>query len=161
MFCAMAMGGMAQKTLSGTILSKTDGQPVEMATVRLFAYDGADSTLVQGAQTYYDGLFILSNIKAGKYRLLVSSVGFNEHSQWVEMKNADIDLPAIRLKEQVQHLAEVNVSGKAAEMTVKGDTIEYNTAAYQVSETATVEELLKKMNGVEVDKEGNVTINGE
>ena len=161
MFCAMAMGGMAQKTLSGTILSKTDGQPVEMATVRLFAYDGADSTLVQGAQTYYDGLFILSNIKEGKYRLLVSSVGFNEYSQWVEMKNADIDLPAIRLKEQVQHLAEVNVSGKAAEMTVKGDTIEYNTAAYQVSETATVEELLKKMNGVEVDKEGNVTINGE
>ena len=161
MCCAMAMGGMAQKTLSGTILSKTDGQPVEMATVRLFAYDGADSTLVQGAQTYYDGLFILSNIKAGKYRLLVSSVGFNEYSQWVEMKNADIDLPAIRLKEQVQHLAEVNVSGKAAEMTVKGDTIEYNTAAYQVSETATVEELLKKMNGVEVDKEGNVTINGE
>ena len=160
-FFVIVLTAMAQKTLSGTILSKTDGQPVEMATVRLFAYDGADSTLVQGAQTYYDGLFILSNIKAGKYRLLVSSVGFNEHSQWVEMKNADIDLPAIRLKEQVQHLAEVNVSGKAAEMTVKGDTIEYNTAAYQVSETATVEELLKKMNGVEVDKEGNVTINDE
>lgn len=152
---------MAQKTLSGTILSKTDGGPIEMATVRLFAYNGADSTLVQGAQTYYDGLFILSNIRAGKYRLLVSSVGYNEHSQWVEMKNADLDLPAIRLTEQVQHLAEVSVQGKAAEMTVKGDTIEYNTAAYQVAETATVEELLKKMNGVEVDKEGNVTINGE
>ena len=161
MLCAMVMVVMAQKTLSGTILSKTDGHPVEMATVRLFAYHGSDSTLVQGAQTYYDGLFILSNIKAGRYRLLVSSVGFNEHSQWVEMQHADIDLPAIRLTEQVQHLAEVNISGKAAEMTVKGDTIEYNTAAYQVSETATVEELLKKMNGVEVDKEGNVTINGE
>lgn len=152
---------MAQKTLSGTILSKTDGGPIEMATVRLFAYNGADSTLVQGAQTYDDGLFILSNIRAGKYRLLVSSVGYNEHSQWVEMKNADLDLPAIRLTEQVQELAEISVQGKAAEMTVKGDTIEYNTAAYQVAETATVEELLKKMNGVEVDKEGNVTINGE
>ena len=156
-----AATAMAQKTLSGTILSKTDGQPVEMATVRLFAYEGGDSTMVQGAQTYYDGLFILSNIRAGKYRLLVSSVGYNEHSQWVEMKNADLDLPAIRLTEQVQELAEVSVQGKAAEMTVKGDTIEYNTAAYQVAETATVEELLKKMNGVEVDKEGNVTINGE
>ena len=152
---------MAQKTLSGTILSKTDGQPVEMATVRLFTYNGTDSTLVQGAQTYYDGLFILSNIREGKYRLIVSSIGYNEYSQWVEMKHADIDLPAIRLVEQVQELAEVSVQGKAAEMTVKGDTIEYNTAAYQVSETATVEELLKKMNGVEVDKEGNVTINGE
>lgn len=156
-----AVAMMAQKTLSGTILSKTDGQPIEMATVRLFTYNGTDSTLVQGAQTYYDGLFILSNIRPGKYKLVVSSVGYNEYSQWVEMKHSDLDLPAIRLVEQVQELAEVSVQGKAAEMTVKGDTIEYNTAAYQVSETATVEELLKKMNGVEVDKEGNVTINGE
>lgn len=156
-----AVAIMAQKTLSGTILSKTDGQPIEMATVRLFTYNGTDSTLVQGAQTYYDGLFILSNIREGKYRLIVSSIGYNEYSQWIEMKNSDIDIPAIRLVEQVQELAEVSVQGKAAEMTVKGDTIEYNTAAYQVSETATVEELLKKMNGVEVDKEGNVTINGE
>ena len=160
-FFVMALTTMAQKTLSGTILSKTDGQPIEMATVRLFEYKGADSILVQGAQTYDDGLFILSNIRPGRYKLIVSSVGFNEHSQWVEMKQQDLDLPAIRLVEQVQHLAEVSVQGKAAEMTVKGDTIEYNTAAYQVSETATVEELLKKMNGVEVDKEGNVTINGE
>ena len=152
---------MAQHTLSGTILSKTDNTPIDMATVRLFTYHGTDSTLVQGAQTYQDGLFILNNVRAGKYRLIVSSVGFNEHSQWVEMKNANLDVPTIRLTEQVQHLAEVSVQGKAAEMTVKGDTIEYNTAAYQVSENANVEELLKKMNGVEVDKEGKVTINGE
>lgn len=167
----IAMTAMAQKTLSGTILSKTDGQPIEMATVRLFAYpkasmpappaDMPDSILVQGAQTYYDGLFILSNVRPGKYKLIVSSVGFNEHTQWVEMKDQDLDLPVIKLIEQVLHLAEVSVQGKAAEMTVKGDTIEYNTAAYQVSETATVEDLLKKMNGVEVDKEGKVTINGE
>ena len=152
---------MAQHTLSGTILSKTDNTPIDMATVRLFTHHGTDSTLVQGAQTYQDGLFILNNVRPGKYRLIVSSVGFNEHSQWVEMKNANLDVPTIQLTEQVQHLAEVSVQGKAAEMTVKGDTIEYNTAAYQVSENANVEELLKKMNGVEVDKEGKVTINGE
>ena len=172
---------MAQYTLSGTILSKTDGAPVEMATVRLFAYpknnmpapppgmpnmpappaDMPDSILVQGAQTTYDGLFVLNNIRPGEYKLIISSVGFNEVIKEVKMPKANLDLPTIRLTEQVQHLAEVSVQGRAAEMTVKGDTIEYNTAAYQVSETATVEELLKKMNGVEVDKEGNVTINGE
>ena len=42
-FSALAIGALAQKTLSGTILSKTDGQPIEMATVRLFAHHGADS----------------------------------------------------------------------------------------------------------------------
>ena len=155
----------AQHNLSGTILSKTDGAPVEMATVRLFAYhqtaQGTDSTLVQGAQTTYDGIFILNNIRQGEYKLIISSVGFAEITKTIQMPNHDLDMPTIRLEEQVQHLAEVSVQGRAAEMTVKGDTIEYNTAAYQVSETATVEELLKKMNGVEVDKEGNVTINGE
>ena len=42
--CVFAMVAMAQKTLSGTILSKTDGRPIEMATVRLFAYQDGDST---------------------------------------------------------------------------------------------------------------------
>ena len=123
--------------------------------------DMPDSILVQGAQTTYDGIFVLSNIRPGVYKLHISSVGYGEVVREVKMTKANLDLPTIRLEEQVQHLAEVSVQGKAAEMTVKGDTIEYNTAAYQVSETATVEELLKKMNGVEVDKEGKVTINGE
>ena len=161
----MSITIQAQHNLSGTILSKTDGAPVEMATVRLFSYhptaQGTDSTLVQGAQTTYDGIFILNNIRHGEYKLIISSVGFAEITKTIQMPNHDLDMPTIRLEEQVQHLAEVSVQGRAAEMTVKGDTIEYNTAAYQVSETATVEELLKKMNGVEVDKEGNVTINGE
>ena len=164
---------LAQHTLSGTILSKTDNAPVEMATVRLFSYHRTpgihpdtgqaimDSILVQGAQTTYDGMFLLHNIPEGKYRLIISSVGFATLTKEIQMPNQHLDIPVIRLVEEVQHLAEVSVQGKAAEMTVKGDTIEYNTAAYQVSETATVEELLKKMNGVEVDKEGKVTINGE
>ena len=181
----IVMPVMAQYTLSGTIVSKADGAPIEMATIRLFAYpkanmpappagmpappegmpampmDMPDSILVQGAQTTYDGIFVLSNIRPGVYKLHISSVGYGEVVREVKMTKANLDLPTIRLEEQVQHLAEVSVQGKAAEMTVKGDTIEYNTAAYQVSETATVEELLKKMNGVEVDKEGKVTINGE
>ena len=166
---------MAQHTLSGTIVSKTDGAPIEMATIRLFAYpknnmpappagmpappdgmpmppagmpgmpeDMPDSILVQGAQTTYDGMFVLNNIRPGTYKLYISSVGFGEVVREIKMNRAHLDLPTIRLEEQVHHLSEVSVQGKAAEMTVKGDTIEYNTAAYQVSETATVEELLKK-----------------
>lgn len=151
--------------LSGTVLSKADGSPVEMAAVRLFAYShtsaGTDSTMVQGVQTADDGIFILRGIKAGNYRLFVSSIGFAEVVKAVVMPDKDLDMPAIRLSEEVMHLAEVSVQGHAAEMTVKGDTIEYNTAAYQVGENAMVEDLLKKMNGVTVDKEGNVTVNGE
>lgn len=163
--CCYSLSLCAQNTLSGLVVAKSDHAPIEMATVRLFSYTESaqvkDSVLVQGAQTAYDGMFVLNNIPQGDYRLIISSVGYADYVQEVKMPNHHLDLPHIRLLEQVQHLSEVNVQGKAAEMTVKGDTIEYNTAAYQVGETATVEELLKKMNGVEVDKEGKVTINGE
>ena len=161
LFFVMAVTVMAQKSLSGQVVSKTDARPVELATVRLYSYRGADSTLVQGTQANMDGVFVIKNIPAGKYKLHVSSVGYGDHMQWVEMVGQDINLRTIRLVEHVQHLAEVSVQGRAAEMTVKGDTIEYNTSAYKVAENASVEDLLKKMNGVEVDKEGKVTINGE
>ena len=56
-------------------------------------------------------------------------------------------------------LSEAIVTAKAAEIVVKGDTLEYNADSYKVTESAVVEDLLKKMPGVEVDTEGNITIN--
>ena len=152
---------MAQYEISGKVVSATDGAILEMATIRLFRYAGTDSVLVQGAQTGMDGTFSLKAISNGEYTLYVSNVGFREQKQSVRINGKDYSAGTIRLTEDVQALKEVQVQGHAAEMTVKGDTIEYNTAAYKVSENAMVEDLLKKMNGVTVDKEGNVTVNGE
>ena len=151
----------AQYTVSGHIVNKQSGEIVEMATVRLFSYHGSDSTMVQGAQSDFDGNFSMSGIKNGQYKLIVSSVGFKEAVQSVTVNSQDVKAKTIRLEETVQRLAEVQVTGKAAEMTVKGDTLEYNTSAYKTQETDMVEDLLKKMNGVQVDSEGNVTVNGE
>lgn len=53
------------------------------------------------------------------------------------------------------------IKAAVAEMTVKGDTLEYNAAAFQTKENDMVEDLLKKMNGVEISADGKVTINGE
>lgn len=165
LFVALAVCGsvFGQWNITGTIRNADTQEPVEMATVRLFApvRNWADSTMVAGAQADFEGRFVLSDIKNGSYRLVVSSVGMQEQVLSVRVSDADLSLKPIRLREQVQRLGEVEVQGKAAEMTVKGDTLEYNTAAYKVGENATVEELLKKMSGVQVDSEGNVTINGE
>ena len=161
MVCCVLCSLHAQFTISGKVVSATDGTALEMTTIRLFSYSKADSTLVQGAQTYIDGTFELHGIKNGEYRIFISNVGYKEQSKSIRVENKDLALPAIRLKEDVQALKEVQVQGHAAEMTVKGDTIEYNPAAYKVGENAMVEDLLKKMNGVTVDKEGNVTVNGE
>lgn len=151
----------SQHKLAGKVVDKETGVQIEMATVRLFSYSKGDSTLVHGLQTDMNGGFSIANVRDGSYKLIISSVGYYEYVQPVTMSGKDITLRTISMKEYVQHLAEVSVQGRAAEMTVKGDTIEYNTATYKVSENAMVEDLLKKMNGVQVDQQGNVTVNGE
>ncbi len=145
----------------GKVVSQANNQPIEMATIRLFAYSAADSTLIQGVQTDMEGRFRLEGIRAGKYKLIVSSVGFTEQHVNVVVQDKDVRVRPIRLAEEVQRLSQVEVTGKAAELTVKGDTIEYNTSAYRTNENDMVEDLLKKMSGVQVDADGKVTVNGE
>ncbi|MBQ7192586.1 MAG: outer membrane beta-barrel protein [Paludibacteraceae bacterium] len=155
----------AQYSVVGRVLQADGDKPIEMATVRLFSLSGTDSTMVQGVQADMEGQFVLSGLQKGQYRLWLSSVGFQSRSVSVQVPVKDggevLLLPDVRLSEDVQLLSTVEVKGHAAEMTVNGDTIEYNTSAYRMQDGAVVEDLLKKMNGVQVDKEGNVTVNGE
>ncbi len=156
---SMAMA--ANYAIRGRIVNEGNNAPIEMATVRLFTYSDGDSTMVQGVQTDMEGRFFLPDIAVGKYKLLVSSVGFAERRVNVVVIDQDVRMRPIRLAEEVQRLGEVQVTGKAAELTVKGDTIEYNTSAYRTNENDMVEDLLKKMSGVQVDADGKVTVNGE
>lgn len=155
----------AQQTgsIQGTVMDNRTGQIIEMVAVQLFAYADGDSTMVNGAQTDMEGFFYFIKVKEGAYKLILSSLGY--HTRVIPVRltadNMIIDLGRLPMVEDVQALAGIDVKGHAAEMTVKGDTIEYNTNAYKMEETAVVEDLLKKMSGVQVDKEGNVTVNGE
>ena len=150
-------------TIQGTVVDSQSGQILEMVAAQLFTYADADSTMVGGAQTDAEGFFYFMKLKPGKYKLLLSSLGYHSRLIPIELTPEQMirELGKIALREDVQVLGEVVAKGHAAEMTVKGDTIEYNTSAYKMEETAVVEDLLKKMSGVSVDKEGNVTVNGE
>ena len=156
-----ATAATAQVVVHGRVVNATDDTFLPMATVRLFIYKANDSIMIKGAQTDQDGEYYLDKIYPGDYKIYVSSVGFKEQCVLTSVKDENITVPVVRLEEDIQALNEVEVKGHAAEMTVKGDTIEFNTAAYKVEENAMVEDLLKKLNGVQVDKEGNVTVNGE
>lgn len=149
-------------TIQGRVVNQDNGELLEMTTIRLFTYtaDGKDSTLVHGVQTDMNGAFYLKAAD-GQYQLIVSNVGYFSKKVPVRVAGKDVNLRSIALKEDVQTLGEVQVRGTAAELTVRGDTLEYNTAAYKVNENAMVEDLLKKMSGVEVSADGKVTINGE
>jgi hypothetical protein len=149
----------AQHSIQSTIFDSKNGLPIEMATVRLLRV--GDSTLVQGCQSDLKGSFILPKVKSGNYILRVSSIGYLVYDRNVNMENKDIILKSVQLKENALLLGELQVNGTAAQMVVKGDTLEYNATAFKTAENAPVEELLKRLPGVEISSDGKITVNGQ
>ena len=149
----------SQRNIQSRVFDETNGESLEMATVRLL--NPNDSSLVKGVQSNVRGGFILNDIKKGNYILIVSSVGYHDYKTEVTMEDKNIILKNIHLKEDAQLLSEITVKGTAAQMIVRNDTLEYNAGAFKTAENAVVEDLLKRLPGVEVAQDGKITVNGE
>jgi len=149
----------AQRSIQSVVFDAKNGLPIEMGAVRLLHLP--DSALVQGAQTDLRGNFVLSKVKPGNYCVVVSMVGYINNRQNVIVANKDVILKNIHLSEDSHLLKEVEVKGTAAQMVVKGDTMEYNATAFKTVQNAVVEDLLKRMPGVEVSSDGKITVNGQ
>ncbi|MEI7503862.1 MAG: carboxypeptidase-like regulatory domain-containing protein, partial [Paludibacter sp.] len=158
-FLLISLSTFAQHSIQSNVFDSKNGQPIEMATIRLL--NPSDSALVQGCRADINGNFILTKIKTGNYILSITSIGYLDYLQKIIVVNKDIILKNIQLKENAQLLGEVKVTGTAAQMVVKGDTMEYNATAFKTTQNAVVEDLLKRLQGVKVSSEGKITVNGE
>ncbi|WP_257659187.1 TonB-dependent receptor [Parapedobacter lycopersici] len=143
------------KRVQGT-LSDQNGDAVVGASVRLVSpIDSVQTSTGAG------GLFSFNNIKGTQFTLTVTSLGYDTLRQVHAFKPGDNELALpLMLSESSLLLAEVAVTG-VAPITVKEDTLEYATKDLRLREGALVEDALKKLDGVEVDKDGNVTAQGE
>ncbi|MDO4692918.1 MAG: TonB-dependent receptor [Porphyromonadaceae bacterium] len=145
--------------LRGRVLDEAK-QSLPQANVRLLKLNGQTQA---GIFTDIGGRFNLGSLPAGTYTLEVSFVGFVTHKQELtltEQKNT-LQLKDIILHEDKKTLREITVLGKANEVVVRGDTLEYNAGSYKTSDGAALEELVKKLPGVEVNESGQITINGK
>lgn len=158
-FLFISLSTFSQHSIQSTVFDAKNGQALEMATVRLLS--ASDSSLVQGCQGDLKGSFILNKIKPGNYILIVSSVGYIDNKQRITVQNKDLILKNIQLNEKVISLREVEVKGTAAQMVVKSDTLEFNANAFKTTQNAVVEDLLKRLPGVQISTEGKITVNGE
>lgn len=158
-FIAFAGVTMAQNvSISGSLKEKDTDSPIEFATIQLL--NPKDSVAITGATTNASGRFTLNAKKAKQYILKASFMGYEDQFKNISGE-ANLNVGTITLAENSVLLKEASVEAKAIEIAVKGDTIEYNADSYKVAENAALEELLKKMPGVEIDTEGKITINGK
>ncbi len=150
----------AQKySVAGKVVDETSAG-VPMATVQLLAVK--DSSFVSGIATSLQGDFNLAKLKKGNYILKVSYVGYKNYYQNVELNNRnEVNVGTIKLTTDAVLLKEAVVTAQAAQVQVSGDSIVYNASAFRVPEGSTLEALVKKLPGADVDQDGKITINGK
>lgn len=154
---------LAQKngSVKGLAFDTISKQPVSSATVTVL--DRKDSSLVSFTMTGNDGRFQLSGLSNGDYRLLITHVNYHNSNKYFSItdgvKNAD--LGNLVLNDKTKVLEEVVLANEAPPITLINDTIQYNAGSFKTPPNASVEQLLKKLPGVKVEKDGSIKAQGE
>jgi hypothetical protein len=153
-----AIGQATRFDVTGVVVDSTS-TPLQGATVMVLR--SADSTLVGHAVTREDGSFRVTRIAAGSYLLQVTFVGFAGESRSFTIADRSVDVGFVRLVEATAELDELVVTSDHIPMVVRRDTLEYNAAAFRVRPNATVEDLLRRLPGIEVESDGTIRAQGE
>ncbi len=156
MFSALSM--QAQRTITGKVIDKEQGEAVIQATVALLK---KDSTLAANAVTNLDGQFTVTAPQDGQYIVRITYVGYKTLFHSVTVEGKPVQVGTLTIVPDSKLLKEVEVVKNIAKVTTKDDTIIYNAGAYRTPEGSVVEELIKKLPGAEVSDDGTIKINGK
>lgn len=151
----------ANAKITGTLIDADDKSPLIEASLRLVKAN-RDSTFVNGATSDVNGKFSIPVSAKGRYVLKISYLGYNSVNMPVTIpESGNLTLGNIAIKPSSIMLKEATVVGVKTEITVKEDTVEYNAGSYKTQVNAVVEDLLKRLPGVEVSSDGSITANGK
>ncbi len=143
--------------MRGIVVDGASGQPLAGASAVLVHLPDSSK---KGAISNRDGVFSISNVRAGRHMLTVSFLGYKAHSAIVQVEDKPVDLGRIVMKEDALLTDEILVEGKAVPATQKGDTSEFNARAFKTNPDANAQDLVSKMPGVVV-QDGKVQAQGE
>lgn len=162
-FCFGFAGiGLTQGTLKGKIIDSTSKQPLGLATVTIFK--AADTAIITYRLSDPEGNFKVPGIPYDvNCRVVISFSGYGVYRKEFTISSTEStkDLGEIYMLPDAKSLDEVLVIAERPPVVVKKDTIEFNASAFKTLPNALVEDLLKKLPGVQVDKDGNINVNGK
>ncbi len=153
------LAAVASATDIKGVVADSYGQPLPGATLRLLS--APDSTFIAGKSANADGQYTFSNVRRGKYILESTFIGYNRGFLNITVGNKSVNADTLRLSDSSLMLEEAIVTGIKTPVKVMEDTVEFNADSYKTQPNAVVEDLLKRLPGVEVDSDGKITANGK
>ena len=156
-----ALSAQKNGTVKGLAFDTISKQPVAAATITVL--EKKDSSLVTFSMTGNDGRFELKGIPNGEYRLMITHVNYHNSNIFFSISdnNKNAELGNVVMNDKTKVLAEVIARNEAPPVTLINDTVQYNAASFKVQPNANVEQLLKKLPGVKVEKDGTIKAQGE
>jgi len=158
---SISLSAQNKYTVKGVVSDSVEHIKLRNASVSVL--NGKDSTLVTFARAGEDGSFNISGLHPGKFIVLLAYPDYADYVDKFSIDSAkqNFDFGKINLQLKSRLLHEVIIKGSAAQMKIKGDTTEFNAAAYVTQPNAKVEDLLKQLPGIQVDKDGKITAQGQ
>lgn len=161
--CYLRASPQTQQTVrvKGRVTDKESQQPLQDASVSLLR--AKDSSMAASTFAGRNGEFILNGAMAGSYQLYITFLGYQPVLRPVEITLQDtvMELGIIPVRSTGVNLKTVEIVRLRAPMIVKKDTLEFNADFYKTRENAMVEELLRKLPGVQVERDGSIKVYGE
>ena len=147
--------------VTGTVYDTTGSIPLE--SVSVIAVRLKDSLLLGYTRTNKDGFFELSGFPPDTFDLMIEYPDLDEKSYYIfgNAENNEIDIPVVKLNPKSQDLEEVVIFANKNPIFFRGDTLVYVADSFKVAENAVVEDLLKKLPGISVDENGDITSQGQ
>ena len=153
------MTALADGVISGKVVSKSDGQPLDFATVSLL--DSKGQILPIATETDLDGNFRLPKVADGSYIIKVSMVGNIDQERPVSVKGGNVNVGEIKLADDTKVLQEVVVEGVRSQMRFELDKKVFQVDANIAAAGQSASELLESIPSVEVDQDGEVSLRGD
>ena len=163
-FLATSATALLAQNLSvkGTVYDFDSAEPLSPAAVQIYQISGTDSTYIGGTSTDDDGAFVVNNLSAGNFRAKVTFLGYDDVYKNFTLRSGSgtTDLGKITMRGG-QMLEEVAINAVVAKVQMINDTVMFNSAAYKLPEGSSVEDLIRKLPGVQISSDGNITVNGK
>lgn len=161
LFLFPVVSALAQKrTIRGIVADSTEKRRLEHSSVLLIR--SADSILEKAVRTNKDGYFELNNLEKGDYKILVTYPQMADYVRNLRIsETTDLDLGIIYMELKSKLLNEVVIAARKSAVHMKGDTLVFQADSFAVRSHANVQELLKRLPGIEVDKNGSIKAQGK
>jgi hypothetical protein len=163
LLCLLQTSANAQSNyfIKGSVNDKEAQVPLLLTSVSVL--HAKDSTLVKFTRANAAGAFEINDLKPGKFILLMT---YPKYADFVESFTLDsskrsIDFGEIHMLPKSKLLADVIIKGQVAAIKIKGDTTEYNAGSFKIEPNSKVEDLLRQLPGIQVDRDGKITAQGE